>query len=126
MIELVLPIPPSTNQYWRAVLGKSKSGKTIARNILSKQAREYHALVKRLYTDVGFTTLENEVEIIVEILEKTGGKDIDNYLKGTLDALTNIGVWVDDSQVKKMTVFKGTANDGVSKVRVLVQEINDI
>lgn len=40
-----------------------------------------------------------------DILPK-GGLDIDKLMRGTADAMTNAGVWVDDSQVVSAHLFK--------------------
>lgn len=36
----------------------------------------------------------------------TGKPDVDNYAKAVMDALTNLGIWKDDSQVVGLEVWK--------------------
>lgn len=46
-------------------------------------------------------------------------RDIDNYIKATLDALTHAGVWKDDSQVARLTVIRGkVVKGGLMKVDI--------
>lgn len=50
-------------------------------------------------------------------------RDLDNFLKAPLDALTHAGVWVDDSQVKKLTIEWGPIIKG-GKIEILISEVN--
>lgn len=46
--------------------------------------------------------------------------DIDNLTKGVFDGLTAAGVWLDDSQVDRLTVVRGERiKGGLAKVRIL-------
>ena len=92
--------PPSVNHYWMT------SGK---RRYLSEEGRAWQKLVwytsrtlpldkwmhfnSPLGMEVTFTFPDNRL------------RDVDNYLKGTLDALTGI-FYKDDSQIQKLTVQK--------------------
>jgi len=98
----VLDIPPSVNHYWMT------SGK---RRYLSTEGRAWKELVSvclrvpsiPLDRWIHFDSpLEMEVTFTFPDNHR---RDIDNYLKGTLDALTGI-LYKDDSQIIKLTVQK--------------------
>jgi len=48
-------------------------------------------------------------------------RDLDNYQKCLLDALTHAGVWEDDSQLEQMAVFRGHPVSG-GKVAIILQQ----
>ena len=99
--KLTLPWPPSTNQYYRAIRRGNH-----AVNILSKQGREYKTLVRSL---IGFRRekLSGCLAVTIKLLPPTRRAfDVDNRLKAILDALTDAGVWHDDSQVERITAYK--------------------
>lgn len=50
-------------------------------------------------------------------------RDLDNFLKAPLDALTHAGVWVDDSQVKRLTIEWGPIIKG-GKIEIVISEVN--
>ena len=45
-------------------------------------------------------------------------RDLDNLLKGLLDALTHAGLWLDDSQVADLRIRRAPTIGGMVKVRV--------
>lgn len=51
-------------------------------------------------------------------------RDLDNYTKATLDALTHAGFWEDDSQIDKLTISRA---EKINKGRLVitVREIED-
>lgn len=50
-------------------------------------------------------------------------RDLDNFLKAPLDALTHAGVWADDSQVKKLMIEWGPIVKG-GKIEIVISEVN--
>ena len=48
--------------------------------------------------------------------------DIDNYCKGVMDALTNMQVWRDDSQVVQLSLFKSWAESEPGMSLVITTE----
>lgn len=102
-------IPPSVNNYWHT------SGK---RRFLSKKAEDFHSYVKtivpslmiesRLKLDVTFYFADRKI------------RDIDNYLKATIDSLVKCGFCVDDEQFDELTVRRGQlVREGLVKIRVM-------
>jgi Holliday junction resolvase RusA-like endonuclease len=54
---------------------------------------------------VGFFPPETEVMVVLRLRFRGQARgDIDNYAKLILDALTESGVWADDSQVKELMI----------------------
>lgn len=49
--------------------------------------------------------------------------DIDNYIKSTMDALTDAGIWHDDSQVVSLTACKRWGSKGGAFIKI--REIKD-
>ena len=106
VMMLNLPFPPSVNGYWRTVrIGKSN------RTMISEKGRQYRT---RVLESLGFakSTFTGRLRLTVEMYPPDRRKrDLDNFLKASLDALTHAGIYQDDSQidiliVKRMTVQK--------------------
>lgn len=93
---LTLPFPPSTNTYYRNLEG---------RTVISKKGRQYRADVYAV-PDVHRARLgAARLSVVVDLYPPDKRRrDVDNYNKGLLDALTAAGVWDDDSQVRRLTV----------------------
>lgn len=112
MAEMILPWPPSVNSYWRTVNG---------RMITSKQGREYRAEVcAQIQAQNTEQFLGKEIEVEIEAFRPDRRRrDLDNLLKAVLDALCHAGVYDDDSQIQRLTIFWGPHIGGFLKVRVL-------
>jgi crossover junction endodeoxyribonuclease RusA len=90
MLVLTLPFPPSVNTYWRNI-GRG-------RTIISKRGRQYRDDV------VGHVAAHPKADMLADRLHvaitlhppDNRRRDVDNYLKAPLDALTHAGVWADD------------------------------
>lgn len=96
MREIVLPWPPSLNGH-----------KTVARGrlILSKHGREYIKECKNAVIEQRIKPIEGYLDVTLSLYppdKRT--RDVDNYIKAVFDAMTQAGVWGDDSQVKRLTV----------------------
>lgn len=101
MIELTLPWPPSVNRYWRSVNG---------RVLIAAAGRRYRTDVELAYrlgqprgAGVGELPVQVTIAAWVPDLRR---RDIDNMLKAPLDALTHAGLWLDDSQIHWLCIFK--------------------
>lgn len=92
--QLILPMPPSANRYWRHVGG---------RVYVSREARDYRELVAIIGAgaDISLRTCDVRVEVTVRRVHKRG--DIDNYLKVLLDALQGV-MYDDDKRIKEVSV----------------------
>jgi len=97
MVTLKLPFPPTVNNITAVVRG---------RKITSKRGRQYREqamqLIKEQYDDA---PLSGRLSVRIELhppCRRT--RDIDNYSKAPLDAITKAGLWLDDEQIDRLTV----------------------
>ncbi|EPR42707.1 endodeoxyribonuclease RusA [Desulfovibrio sp. X2] len=119
IIGLILPWPPSVNHYWRRVV----MGGRVA-TLISKAGREYK---KAVAVEVGkrlpaHCRLAGRLAVeVVLVAPDRRARDIDNSLKALLDAMTEAGVWHDDSQIDQITLVRGpVASPGQARVSVRV------
>lgn len=106
MIEIILPFPPSVNTYWR--YGRLANGRRM--HMISKKGRVFAGEVAGLVSTPPLTC-RLAVQITLCPPDKRK-RDIDNYLKATLDALTKAGAWEDDEQIDWLSVKRGAVVKG--------------
>jgi len=116
-MKLILPFPPTENTYRRF----ANRGR-FAGPILSKRARAYKQSVKSCIGDVATITGHVHVEIELHPPDRRR-RDLDNYLKALFDAITEAGVWEDDSQVRDMRVRWADRVTG-GKAVIEITEVN--
>lgn len=105
MIILNLPFPPSVNTLYRAFKG---------RNIKSAKGRVFmkEAVLAIKQQDV-CEKRSWRASVTVTLFPPCRRKrDLDNYSKGLLDAITEAGVWADDSQIDALTILRGSVEKG--------------
>jgi crossover junction endodeoxyribonuclease RusA len=106
----LVPFPPSVNQYWRFV----NKGR-LRCVLISRRGRTYREMVvvalRAQYG--GFQPLDQRlrVQLILNPPDKRK-RDVDNYTKALLDALTHAGVWNDDEQIDELTITRGPVISG--------------
>lgn len=101
-IELVLPWPPSVNQYWR----HPSKGPLAGRHLISERGREYRVLVLAYALKFGHChKLAGRLSVsILCYPPDRRRRDLDNVLKAALDALVFAGVMLDDSQIDRLAI----------------------
>ena len=110
--KLFLPMPPTVNHYW----ARAKNGAMY----LTPKARAYKTQVLTRVADrrivrkekLNFTNNERLAVKITLHFDTKAKNDLDNRLKGLLDALTSVNVWGDDSQIDKLIVERGEVRKG--------------
>lgn len=94
--RLIIPLPVSVNAMYRPV-GR-------ARHVLSKEGRQFKANVEWLALKLPWCPLlSGDVEVFIVVYRPRKAGDVDNYIKGTLDAMKKFA-FGDDAQVKKLTI----------------------
>lgn len=98
-IDLVLPWPPSVNDYWQR--NKNGSVRVSAEGVLFRQA------VVNIVMDASLSAgLASRVIVTIEAhAPDNRRRDLDNLLKALLDSLTHAGVWGDDDQVDDLRIY---------------------
>ena len=100
--------PPSVNHYWVASGNK---------RYLSSKAQHFHALVRILVPAV-MSKARLKLEVIFHFPDKRI-RDIDNYLKATIDSLVKCRFCKDDEQFDELVVKRGNViKGGLIKLRV--------
>lgn len=100
--NLKIPLPPSVNNYWI----NSRGGK---HKFLSNEARKFREDVISILTDKKLIDLnyDGRLKYTCNLYFKDKRKrDIDNFHKGILDALTQSKIFLDDSQIDIMLVYR--------------------
>jgi len=116
-LNLTIPWPPTVNTYYRAI----NRGR-FATQILSKKARQYKKDVLRS-VQVNLGPLTGRLALTIYLHPPTKHKiDIDNRVKAVQDSLTAAGIWLDDSQIDELTVYRCDIIKG-GKAVVKVKEI---
>lgn len=119
MVSLELPFPPSVNTYWRS----PNKGKLAGRHLISERGRRYRKeAVRSIGGQWSGEAIAGRLSVEVHLMvPDRRARDIDNYSKGLLDAITHAGVWVDDEQIDRLTVERGPVTSGGScQVRIEV------
>lgn len=121
MITLRLPWPPTVNHYWR----HPNKGPLAGRHLISEDGRSYRAAV---HGDV-LQQLRREPKIEGRIAVAISAnppdrrqRDLDNLLKGVLDAMTHAHVWIDDSQIDDLRIVRDEVMPG-GRLIVTVREV---
>jgi Holliday junction resolvase RusA-like endonuclease len=114
VIELELPYAPSANHYYRNV---------GYRTLISREGRRYRESVGIILAAKRIRPLRGKLLVQIDLRPPDRRKrDVDNALKGLLDALQHGGAYEDDAQIMKLVVWKRDPVPG-GKVDVVIEEI---
>lgn len=95
-MKLVLPLPPSVNQFWRTYRGRmliSEAGRKW------KKQAELAALAHRPQK------IDGDVAVSMVVYFENRRRDVDNVIKPTLDVLAGL-CFTNDRQVSKLAIEK--------------------
>jgi crossover junction endodeoxyribonuclease RusA len=90
-VVMVLPYPPSANDYWRT----TRTGRVF----VSKDAARYREIVKTICT--GITPMAGDLFVSYRVYRPQKSGDLQNRAKVLDDALNGIA-WGDDKQITKI------------------------
>lgn len=104
MVALSLPWPPTVNTYYRHIVMKG-----VPRTLISADGRAYRAEVAaRVLIARAAKRLNTRLSLRIEAFPPDRrARDLDNILKGLLDALTQAGVIEDDSLFDEIHLKRG-------------------
>ena len=112
-IIINLPFPPTVNGYYK----HSKWGVHI-----SKSGKLFRERVAEECAEQSCSGLMLDTTILVDVIlypPDRRTRDLDNYMKGLLDALTQAKVWADDSLIDTLRNYRGAVTSGgFTKVRI--------
>lgn len=107
MFQISLPYPPSVNHYW----GSRGNYRYLTAKAKAFRAATIEAV--RLAGHGGFGDSRLQVCIKLNSPDRRV-RDIDNCVKSILDSLCHAGMFLDDSQVDRLVVERGTVVKGGS------------
>lgn len=103
-LNLILPQPPTVNHYW------GQSGKLRFLTAKAKTFRKEVAIRAQL-AGKSFGKARLGIRIVYFPADKRR-TDLDNRLKGLLDALQHASVFDDDEQIDQLTIIRGAVQVG--------------
>lgn len=111
MIELELPWPPTANTYWRRNGG---------RYFISKRGQDYREYVSKVcYPYQGLFVAEDRLRLRIKAYPPDKRKrDLDNLFKSVLDSIQHSGIYVDDSQIDKLSIERMPEYEGKISVNL--------
>lgn len=121
-IKIVLPWPPSVNQYWR----HPSSGPLAGRHLISEQGRAYRAKVTaHVWNEQQAHKLADRLSMAILCYPPDRRRrDLDNILKAALDALVFAGVMLDDSQIDRLAIER-CAVQAPGRLEITLERLTD-
>lgn len=112
-VVLHLPWPPTVNSYYKV----TRHGQRY----LDKKVKPFREMVEEYANEqIPGLTLDDRLFLEVYLFPPDNRKrDLDNYMKGLLDAATHARLWIDDSQIDQLHIYRGEAvSEGVVVVSI--------
>lgn len=118
-VVLHLPWPPTVNSYYKVT--------RYGQRYLDKKVRAFRDMVaESVHEQMPGITLDESIYMEVYLFPPDRRKrDLDNYMKGLLDAITESGLWEDDSLIDQLHIYRGEIVSGGS-VRVELSDAGPI
>lgn len=110
-IVLWLPWPPTVNGYWKAVRSSI---------YLSKKGRDYQKKIEEIVNEqIPDVKLTQKLFVEAHLFPPDQRiRDLDNYMKATLDSITKSGLWEDDSQIDQLHIYRGEVANGSVRIEI--------
>lgn len=118
-IVLHLSWPPTINAYYRSTRSGIKYLDKSVRKFRKEVERDIHEQVPGLCLDYPLF-----MEVYLHPPDKRR-RDLDNYMKGLLDALTEACFWEDDVLVDQLHIYRGDIVKN-GKVRIEISEAGPV
>jgi Holliday junction resolvase RusA-like endonuclease len=99
-VRLVLPLPPSTNAFWRSVVIKG-----AVRVLVSREGRAWKKLADVAVAAQCRRVLEGNVSVSIVAYLPDNRRDLDNIIKPALDCIQGAG-YKNDRQIVKLIAEK--------------------
>ena len=103
-MRLTLPFPPSVNKYYRHL----NKGQLAGRTLISEEGRAFRRAVDSVVRQArARKALAMPLDVRIAVYPPDRRKrDLDNLLKATLDALQASGVYLNDSQIDSLSIYR--------------------
>ncbi len=113
----LLPFPPSVNHYWKNARRFASNGRAYRGKVLTKAADRFRsdaiAAVVKAHRNRYPTPINGRLDVTLTLFwPDLKARDVGNYDKGVLDALTHARVWNDDVQVRALHQLDGVVVKG--------------
>ena len=118
-IILHLPWPPTINSYYKMTRNGQRYLDVKVREFRQKVADSINEQMPGLHIDEHIF-----MEVYLYPPDKRK-RDLDNYMKGLLDAVTEAGLWEDDSLIDQLHIYRGEVTR-MGSVRVEISEAGPI
>ncbi len=114
--SVVLPWPPTVNHSWRP---NGKGGK-----LLTEKHKQFRAVVGELVRAAGNgQPLRGRLKVLIRATPPDKrARDLDNLLKGLLDALQHAGMYADDAAIDDLHIYRAAGSQPGCAVFVEVIE----
>lgn len=114
LVWLTLPLPPSLNGYYENAQRKRKGGATYMGRMISEEGSRYRNTVLYEARQAKVQTVTGRLSFtgLVEEPDRSRNRDLDNFFKCLLDALTHAKVIKDDSHFDEILMRRGEIYPG--------------
>lgn len=115
-IHLTLPYAPTVNSYW---------GFHGARRFVATRGVAFRYAVAKIVDKLRLEPLTGRLNVYIEVYPPDNRiRDLDNLGKSTLDSLTYSKLYIDDSQIDKLTLERKPKFAG-GKLELTIEVISD-
>jgi len=109
-VILTLGWPPTINSYY----GHARRGKKLVKFVTSHGQKYRDGVIESVHYQLPGLTIDYRMYVEVTLYPPDNRtRDLDNYMKSMLDALTHAKLWTDDSLIDQLFIRRGeTVSNG--------------